>query len=564
MIVFAGMLQFSCKDDFLDNSPLGTISDDQLNTPENVEKLVISAYSSLGNDHYTAPNSLWPYGDLRSGDAYKGGGGTSDIGEYHFFETFTFNIPANGLADSKWFRQYVAISRVNNALRRINVMSEEEFPLKSVRQAELRFLRGHFYFDLKILFKYIPHFDETATVDEINNTSNDLENDELWNRIAADFEFAASNLPESQDQIGRANKIQALAYLAKVRLYQAYEQDRSHNVTNINKDRLNEVVSLVDQVIASGKYSLASDFSEPFLYEFENGSESVFSIQRSKDDSSPQGGRVDFSAMLNNPMNPEFGCCWFHIPSQNLVNAFKTDQASGLPLFTSFNNTDIEDVQDLKSGSIDPRLNHTVAFPGTPWKYDHNHVYQTNWARTANVYGVYSSLKENESPDCDCFIKLPPFMASSKNTILIRYADVLLWKAEALIELDRQDEARPIINQIRNRASQSVDRLTHPDGSVIGNYNVATYSATGWTKDYARQALRWERRLEFAMEGIRFFDLVRWGVAAEYLNEYFDEEKVKREYLREAYFQKNKDEYLPIPQQQINWSKNLYTQNEGW
>lgn len=155
-------------------------------------------------------------------------------------------------------------------------------------------------------------------------------------------------------------------------------------------------------------------------------------------------------------------------------------------------------------------------------------------------------------------------MSSSKNTILIRYADVLLWKAEALIELGRHQEALPIINQIRNRAAQSTARLTQPSGSLIGNYHVSAYDAEVWTQDFARQALRMERRLELAMEGHRFFDLVRWGVAAEYLNAYFEVEKGKREYLREAKFQKSKDEYLPIPQQQMNWSKDLYDQNEGW
>ena len=555
----------SCDRDFLEVSPLGTISDAQLNSPENIEKLVIAAYSSLGNDHYTVPNALWPYGDLRSGDAYKGGGGTNDIGEFHFFETFTFNITGNGLADSKWFRQYVAISRANNALRRINAMSEEDYPEKTERQAEMRFLRGHFFFDLKILFKKIPYFDETATPEDINKISNDLPNDELWDKIAADFRFAAEHLPlpEDQPQIGRVNKIQAKAYLAKVLLYQAYEQDEKHNVININHEKLEEVVKLVDEVIASGRYRLEDDFAKPFLWEFENGPESVFAIQRSINDNTPQGGRVDFSSMLNNPMNPEFGCCWFHIPSQNLVNAFKTN-AEGLPLFNSFNDSDILNIGHLKSGSVDPRLNHTVAFPGTPWKYDHDHIYQTNWARTVNIYGYYSSLKENVSPDCECFIKLPPFMSSSKNTILIRYADVLLWKAEALIELGRHMEALPTINKIRERAAASTQRLTLPDNSLIGNYNVSTYDASGWTQEFARQALRWERRLELAMEGHRFFDLVRWGIAAEYLNNYFEGEMVKREYLREAEFQKNRDEYLPIPQQQMNWSNNLYTQNAGW
>src|SRR5690606_31278122 len=131
-------------------------------------------------------------------------------------------------------------------------------------------------FDLKILFKHIPYFDETATVEDINGISNDMPNDELWNAIAEDVQFAAAHLPETQLQVGRANKVQAKAYLAKVRLYQAYEQDDQHRVVHINHNRLNEVVQLVDDVIASKKYALADDFAEPFLWEYENGPESVF------------------------------------------------------------------------------------------------------------------------------------------------------------------------------------------------------------------------------------------------------------------------------------------------
>jgi hypothetical protein len=158
-------------------------------------------------------------------------------------------------------------------------------------------------------------------------------------------------------------------------------------------------------------------------------------------------------------------------------------------------------------------------------------------------------------------------MASSKNTDIIRYADVLLWKAEALIELGRQNEALPIINDIRQRAHNSTGMLMDVSGFPVSNYKMDTYKPginCTWTQDFARKALRWERRMEFAMEGIRFFDLVRWGIAAEYINNYFATEKTKREYLRDGYFTKNRNEYFPIPQKQIDFSKGLYKQNPGW
>ena len=155
-------------------------------------------------------------------------------------------------------------------------------------------------------------------------------------------------------------------------------------------------------------------------------------------------------------------------------------------------------------------------------------------------------------------------MASSKNTILIRYADLLLWKAEAQIELGELDDARSIINEVRARANNSTALLKFSNGDPLSNYNVGLYEAVGWNQEFARQALRWERRLELSMEGHRFFDLVRWGIAAETLNEYLSTEKLKREYLGQGHFTEGKNEYLPIPQLQINLSNGNYKQNEGY
>ena len=158
-------------------------------------------------------------------------------------------------------------------------------------------------------------------------------------------------------------------------------------------------------------------------------------------------------------------------------------------------------------------------------------------------------------------------MSSSKNWELIRFSDVLLWKAEALIELGQYQDALPLINQVRQRAANSTARLKQANGSYTSSYKVATYQPgvnCTWTQDYARQALRTERRLEFALEGNRFFDLVRWGIADTYLNAYFASESKIRPHLKTAHFTKGRDEYLPIPLNQINYSKGLYKQNPGF
>lgn len=192
---------------------------------------------------------------------------------------------------------------------------------------------------------------------------------------------------------------------------------------------------------------------------------------------------------------------------------------------------------------------------------------QSNWRRAPQVYGYYSTMKEIVPYNDPTYRKYGAFMGSAMNVDILRYDDVLLMKAEALIELNRQAEALPLINQIRTRAKNSTGRLKMTDGSPISNYKTENYidgANCVWTKDFARKALRFERRLEFAMEGSRFFDLVRWGIAAETLNEHFATEKTRFVFLAGAHFTKGRDEYLAIPQAQINLVNGIYKQNNGW
>lgn len=543
--------------DFLEIPPSSVLNEEVLVTPENIDGFVTAAYSSLGNDHYDMPFSLWPYGNVRSDDAYKGGSGPNDIQVFHFFE-ISENIRTDfGELDKFWFNSYIAISRVNRAIRNLNKLSTSQFPLKEKRIAEMKFLRGHFYFMLKIMYKHVPYITEDIPVDDYGTISNrGLTNDQLWEAIAADFQAAIGGLPTPQPDLGRATKTAAYAYLAKARLYQAYEQDENNKVTSINPAKLQMVIDATNNVIGHG--SLEPDFANNFLPgSYENGAESIFAIQYTDSDNTLHG-RLNFSDVLSTPQG--LGCCDFHKPSQNLVNAYKTD-ANGLPLFNTYNDANV-DYKKLNNVQVDPRLYHTVAIPNLPYKYDKDYIYQESWVRSPNPYGYYASLKENVSPNCGCFVNIDPFYANSKNRIQIRYADVLLMRAEALIELGRFNEALPIVNQIRDRASKST--------SLIGyakNLNVKPYidgvNCT-WTQDFARQALRWERRLEFAMEGSRFFDLVRWGIASETLNKYYLEEKEEVEYYGGAKFDSAREEYCPIPQAQINFSQNVYKQNKGY
>lgn len=554
-ILLATVLSLSSCSDFLDIKPNGVLGEDDVTGTDQVDKLVIAAYSVLGNDHYDAPMNLWPFGNVRSDDAYKGGRDEADIQDYHFYEVSNNILTTFGIPDATWFNFYIAISRANTALRVLNTVTEEEFPMKNVRMAECRFLRGHSYFQLKVMFKYIPYIDETVPVEDYKNISNvALSNDELWAKIAEDFKFAYDNLPEAQQEVGRANKYAAAAYLAKTYLYKGFRQDEEHNMIGVDAEDMKQVVEYTGKVIGS-QFHLEPDFANNFLPgSYENGPESLFAIQHSTGDGTLYG-RLNFSDVLNVPMTIP-GACDFQKPSQNLVNAFKTE--NGLPMFNTYNSSDF----DPASGKADPRLFHTVAMVGYPYKYDYR-VFGTDWSRNPGVYGYYSSLKENVNPDDPSSVLIDPFRGNSKNKIVIRYADVLLMRAEALVELSRENEALPLINEVRQRAKDSMSKITYVgDVADIALYQDGVNCT--WTNTFARNAVRWERRLELAMECQRFFDLVRWGIADQVMNTYYKEESTKRAYYESANFDKNKEEYIPIPQQQLNFSKGVYKQNNNY
>ena len=560
----------SCSD-MLDQKPQGIVSDSDLNTPDKVEQMINAAYSFCGQNHFNKQFGM-PYeeGSVRGGEAYKGGSGTNDNAERNLWETFTYmQATTSGDLDNLWWVHYVAVGRVHDALRRAQNLTESEYPLKNQRIAELRFLRAHIYMYMKLSFKYFPYIDENTPTEDYDKVSNDeLSNLELWGKLIDDFRDGVANLPDRQDEVGRPTKFAAKAYLAKALLFAAYEQDENHNVTNINKEKLTEVAALCKDIIDNSGKALFADFAENFLWEYENGQESIWAIQFSaNNDNSPVGRN---NAWLIYPVNEEYGCCGFLQPTVNMMNRFKT--VNGVPDFDNFNTGVMMENNDAFSTvPVDPRLMHTACVPEMPWKYDPNFIMKDGWVRTPEVYGYSMSQKLLVLPSCPCFRKTNPFMGSGLNWDVIRLDEVMLWRAEALIQLGEQtglDEALTLINRIRERAATSTKRLIFADETPTGNFDVKPYipgtNCPAWTQDFAMQALRWERHLEFSTEGKWFFDLVRWGIAAEFMNEYFEVEKERRSYLRDAKFTKGRDEYFPVPQVQISYVKGLYKQNPGW
>ncbi|MDQ6479433.1 RagB/SusD family nutrient uptake outer membrane protein [Dyadobacter sp. LHD-138] len=569
MLLVCSVLTFTQCQSILDVNPKGIITEEQISEPKHVDGLVTAAYAFIPRAHAFDTMNPW-IASFRSDDAYKGGGGLDDQTPWFQMETYSLVNANVGNNDGVWFSGYSGISRVNTAINAIKRMDEAKYPQKNERIAEMRFLRGWIHLKLKRIYRWIPYVTEENTNEDIVKIPNRPEGATtdmaLWQKVYDDLKFAADNLPATQTDKGRINKYGAKAFLAYTVLWMAYPQDDRNQLTTLDNAKLTEALALVNEIIDSGKYKLATDIAENFMLEYDNASpESLWELQFTINDGTVRGNLNEGNGLTAPWWNPYFSCCDFHKPSYNMVNAFKVD-ANGYPLFNTFNNENITNKKEyFAHNTWDPRLGHTVAIPGHPWKYQ-TVLFDSTASRQPAVYGYFHSLKENVTTNSPGLFNAF-WMFNSKNQLEVRYAEVLLWKAEILIQLGRHMEALPVINQIRERAAHSVDRLKMPDGTFPVKYKVEPYvigADVKWDKEFAWNALMWEARLEMAMEGRRFFDLVRWGLAAKTLNGYLDAEKKRRPWLEVAKFTAGRDEYLPIPQAQMNWSRGVYKQNPGY
>ena len=556
--------------DFLDYTPTAVVDEDKAFSDP--EKMVNSAYAMLGDCWYSYPFNLWPYGDLASDDCLKGGGGTGDTG-YHDIEVWSSLTSTRGELDELWYRLFCAVSRCNRALVSLeengnNVLGGQT---TTEREAEVRFLRAHFYFKLISVFRQVPWIDEQVYKDKATEKTSNTQYtyEQLFGKVIDDFKFAYDNLPEKQSEGGRANKIAAAAYLAKCYLTLAWGDgyEATDGVGHINKDYMQKVVDYPDVVKAS-HYGYLEDYGDIFLPDYKNSKESIFAVQASDySEDHTRYGRANWSNTLNGCWGI-WSCGWdFHKPSQNLVNAFKT--RNGLPEFNDYNDSDEYPVNGKPTAQKwDPRLFHTVGMPTFPYKYEPEYTLTKANSRTPNTYGYYTSMKEvPQRSKGESYNR--PWQAFDMNDYVLRYTDVMLIRAEALIELGRLQEARTIINDIRQRAKNSIKKHIE---YAADQCDIALYPESYFQdKETARKCLRWERRLEMGMEGSRFFDLRRWGIASETLNSYFKSEakdvydgQPYAEYYKDANFTPGKNEFWPVPYNQLYYIPGLYTQNKGY
>ena len=464
-----------------------------------------------------------------------------------------------------WVRLYNCISRVNIALLVLE-SCDESFEAKQQRIAEMKFMRAYAHFLLKRLYKNIPFVMKSdLTYEEYNTLSNrEFTNDEGWQQIINDLMVAFNTLPEQQKELGRPTKGAAAAFLTKVYLYKAYRQDdpNSNQVTSINQDDLQKVIEFSDPAYY-GNYGLEKDIHNNFRPEeqYENGRESIWAIQYSRNDGSTYGN-LNWSYGLIPPSIPGVtdGGCDFYKPSQNLVNAYRTG-TDGLPLLDNFNDQNY----DKSADNADPRLFLTVGIPDLPYMFNKNYIIEKNhtWSRSNGLYGYNVTLKQNVDPAlANVYLIKGSYWASSMNRIVFRYADVLLERAEAYAQMGNSTEAMNLVNRIRSRAAGSTQMIASYPADYGVSFKVNAYTGS-YSKDDAIKIVKMERRLELGMECERFFDLVRWGEAEKVLNKFYAEEIDNCNIYKDAHFTADKDEYLPIPFEQISASNGHYTQNIG-
>ncbi len=557
----------ACKDNFLSLPPTGTISSSQLTSNAGLQATLIGAYAELnGRDYGWFGSSFnWLWGSVTGGDANKGSN-AGDQSTAVFVQNFTI-IPTTGPINDKWNAMYEGISRANTVLRVLKTPGPDVTAVIAANiGAQARFLRGHYYFELKKTFNNTPYVDETLDystgVDKVTNET------DLWPKIEADFKYAYDNLPEKQDANGRANKWAAASYLAKTYLYQK---------------KYAEAKALFDLIIANGKtsggqkYALIADFTTLFNAANSINAEAIFAIQNASNTGSVNNANPDM--VLNFPFSGGPGsCCGFFQPSFEMANSFRTT-ASGLPLLDGSYNTGTNQLktdQGLNTadpftpdtGPLDPRIDYSVGRRGIPY-LDWGPHPGANWIRDQTYGGPFAPKKfvfpkSQEGTLTDNTGWTPGY--STINYNIIRYADVLLMAAEAEVELNNPEQARAYVNQVRARAANPAAFVKGTDGKLAANYVISQYTSPWTNQAAARDAVRFERKLELSGEGHRFFDLVRWGIADKAVNAFlaYESSRLPGTYTG-ARFTAGKNEYMPIPQQQIDLQGSaVLKQNTGY
>ena len=596
-MALATLTMSSCGDDFLVLDPAGSVSEGTLTTESGIDMVLTGAYASLNNMNQTgwmgyASLANYCFGDVAGADANKGSQ-SSDQSDFTAIEVYSFSS-ANSYIQGKWAGVYEAVKRCNNVIDMVGKAGDKiANPDQIIAQA--KFIKGVWMFEgIRMFGAAIPYVtleDYQASTDPVVSNVDESGNYVyIWNLVEQDLKDAAAGLPATwtsagygKNQLGRATSWMAKAMLAKLYVYWS----SPFNGKNASANHWADAKALLDDIINNGvdargeKFRLADTYAE--LFNNANTSdwtgESVFDVQLVI-----SGTQTDSNAIISNPAPGSPGALgiggWgFYQPTYEFVNSFMVD-ANGLPLanYTDFDPlTTIEDgkiVTDLDT-PVDPRLDYCAGRFGVPY-LDYGIPTELNgWVRDYTNGGLQMNIKyQHRKADRGSTAVATAISSNAANYHVIRFADILLMRAECAIEEGDLGTALTLINKVRARAANSFIENPAAGKTFTDLVNgetktgaAATYKIGLYTnfasKEEAKTALAREMRAEFGMEGHRWFDIARWGTVANVLNAY-------REYEGQFFPGKFGNAYsadwvtFPIPQTEIQTAMGRFVQNENW
>jgi starch-binding outer membrane protein, SusD/RagB family len=577
-ILFGGMLLInSCSEEFLTKEPPGVAAGSVIQTPEGVEALLVGVYERMQNGGSMFGGCItsdWTYASSCADDAYKGTS-AGDQSNFNLLERYEA-LPNNPYLNERWTLCYDGVARANVTLDFLWTTQKGPKPVPAARaaqiEAEAKFLRAWFHFQANKIFEKIPYIKTTTELgtiapEAVPNT------DSGWDGIEADLQYAIDNLPTTKfnNEAGRATKYAAEAVKAQAHMYQ-----KEYALAK----------PLLDDIIGSGKFSLATEFYWNFDMTHENNSESIFELQcttTATSTSSVAGSGCNFF------QNGAASCGgWgFFQPSQNLFEAFQVD-VNGLPILNMASRATLKSDMGVGSGVdytppadvLDPRVDWIIARRGVDF-LGWGIMPGNDWIREQGNGGPYGSkIFMHKLSEQSLNLNGSGF-SNGKNFRTYRYASILLWRAECAIEDNNLDLARTYVNMIRNRAKTSTPVMglctstkNLTSSPVVdytkpaANYKVEPYPGGGVypfdTKANALLAVQNETRLEFAMQNHRFFDLRRWGIIAPTLNAYIAKDIQFRTFMVGASFNATEDDYWPIYQGVIDLQPGIITQDASY
>jgi hypothetical protein len=577
-VLFGSLLMiYSCSEEFLTKEPPGVAAGSVIQTPTGVETLLTGVYERMQNGGSMFGGCItsdWTYASSCSDESYKGTS-AGDQANFNLLERYEA-LPNNPYLNERWTLCYDGIARANVALTFLWDTQKGKTPLTAARAAqvegELKALRAWFHMQANKIFEKIPYI---KTPTELGTLAPEMvpNTDAGWDGIEADLQFAIDNLPVTKynNEAGRLTKYAAEAMKAQAHMYQK---------------ELSAAKPLLDDIISSGKFSLVSEFYYNYDMTHENNAESIFELQcttTATATSSVAGSGCNF--FQNGPAS--CGGWGFFQPSQVLFEAFQVD-ANGLPVLNIANRKALVSDMGIGSGAdftptqepLDPRVDWLVARRGVDF-LGWGIMPGNDWIREQNNGGPYGTKVFMHKKDEQSLNLNGTGFNNGKNYRTYRYARILLWRAEVAVEDGDLELARTYVNMIRNRAKGSTPVMglctsTKNLGSSpvvdwtkpAANYDVEPYPGPGIapfdTKANALKAVQMETQLEFALTNNRFFDLRRWGILDQVLNDYIVRDIKFRTFMQGATFNATEDDYWPIYQGVIDLQKGIITQDPSY